>query len=319
MQDDTEELNPGREEFWQSFYSDDGRLMSKEWNNRRSAEISENGSLKDHYEWFMLYSTYEEPLSECVLSLLESPWPASVDSHPLRVLHVGSGNSDLCDHLQATVASLCQRPQFGLGEEASVGSILRQHDERAQILNVDICKDLVAYLAKRFPQRRYGAGNCCRIVSSAHRERVSDAGSGWYHYTHNDKTLERDETHNGALELSGVDWNAVDMVCDKGTLDALMSAFAGEFNPNVEAYANEMLAALRPGGVLFLVSINAEEVVCSYLLAATDSRDERKGFQLARTRSLQLSAADLKLLRVETLGSRYNCYTFRVVRDDVSE
>lgn len=281
MQDDESEHNPGRAEFWTDFYADDGRLMAKEWDHRRSEELRDNGSLMDHYEWFMSYSQYEAPLETCLRGLFSATGCGPAD-RPLRVLHIGCGNSDLCDHLLSTIT-------------ASGGGTA------SEILNVDICGGLLRHLARHFPQRRYAVGNCCHLVAAG----ASSPAEPFYSLA----------SEGDRLELAEVAPAAVDFVCDKGTLDALMSAFAGEFNPNVEAYASEMLRALRTGGRFFLISINAEDVVSSYVLAAQDKSNPEKGFQRCYRHIIQLPKGEVNALRVETLGSTYNCYCFEVVHD----
>lgn len=288
MQDDAKEWNPGRADFWVHFYDDEeGRLRSKEQQNRKARELAERGSLMNHYEWFMEYTRYEKALLD---GLRRMP-TFHAEQHPVRVLHVGCGNSDFCDH---------------------VGSLLADHlavpfSPPAEVLNVDICENIVTHLAAAFPDRLYAVGNCCDLnvsrMTSSPTVKQGSAGAGaedaWY------KVVD-----GGSLQLQAVRHSSVDLVFDKGTADALLSAFAGEFNPNMEAYIDEMLKVLRVGGVMFVISINSEDVVNPYFLSAQDGD---KYFQLEFTAVIELDAAALRHLRVETLGSRYSCYGYAVV------
>ncbi|KPA86650.1 hypothetical protein ABB37_00754 [Leptomonas pyrrhocoris] len=282
MQDDTKEWNPGRADFWVQFYDDeDGHLREKEQQHKKSRELAEGGSLMDHYEWFMEYPLYEKKL----LAFLPQVPTARTTEKPMRWLHVGCGNSDFCDQVEGL-----------LSDQLSVSA-----SPPAEVLNVDICENIITHLARRFPWRLYAVGNCCDLHVTARSASLSQerpAGEEpWF-------------VLDNTLHVQMVRQSAVDVVFDKGTADALLSAFAGEFNPNMEAYVGEMLKVLRPGGAMFVISINSEEVVNPYFLSAQDGD---KSFQLVFTDVVELGAGGLRHLRVETLGSRYSCYGYTVV------
>lgn len=278
MEDDGKEHNPGCEAFWHKFYdSDDGQLSVKEWANRGADEIKEGGKLMDHYEWFMQYEQYEEDLMNC-LSMLFSRLEC-----PRRVLHVGCGNSDFCDHFPTSLTTAF----------FNTGRVLEPI-----ILNIDICDNIIKHLVSVFPQRLYAVGNCCSLVKSS----ATVFNAEWYH-------------HSGSPPfLEAVRERSVDLVFDKGTADALLSAFAGEYNPNMEAYAQEVLEVLRAGGVFFTISINAADVLNSYFLSAATTCGNY--FSLQYTATIKLESAEQKCLRVETLGRRYNCYGYKVLSDN---
>jgi hypothetical protein len=281
MQQDTKEKNPGRADFWVQFYDEDeGRLYEKEQKHKKSRELAERGSLMDHYEWFMEYPLYEKKL----LSFLQQV-PSSIPAgRPVRLLHVGCGNSDFSDHVEGLLTD-----QLGVSASPS-----------AEVLNVDICDNIITRLVRQFPSRRYAVGNCCDLHVTS-MPSSSSAAPPWF-------------VVEDPLQLKNVYHSTVDIVFDKGTADALLSAFAGEFNPNMQAYIGEMLKVLRLGAVMFLISINSEDVVNPYFLSA---QDDDKFFQLDFTGVIALDAAALRHLRVETLGSRYNCYGYTVVSSGV--
>ncbi|AIO02117.1 hypothetical protein LPMP_344970 [Leishmania panamensis] len=281
MQRDTRELNPGRADFWEHFYDPEaGRLQEKELHHRKAHEIARRGSLMYHYEWFMEYPLYEDALKACIQTV-----PTVLPTHgPTRILHAGCGNSSFCDHAEQLLSDL--------------DPALSSSSTRApEVLNVDICQNLITLLARHFPSRLYAVGNCCDLHVSSSPSVPFSSDTIWY-------------SRDTALQLHTVLQSSVDIVFDKGTADALLSAFAGEFNPNMESYMGEMLKILRPGGLFFLISINSEDVVNPYVLSAEDGV---KSFQLAYMDVIELASQDLRHVRVETLGSRYNCYGYTVV------
>lgn len=286
MQSDARELNPGRVDFWEHFYDqEDGRLQQKELHHRKAREIVERGSLMNHYEWFMEYPMYEATLRACMRAV---PTALSTDG-ATRILHMGCGNSDFCDHVEGLLSDLQPAPSSSSGA--------------TEVLNVDICENIIAHLALHFPSRLYAMGNCCDLHVSSSPSAPCSRDAAWYN-------------RDAALRLRTVLQNSVDVVFDKGTADALLSSFAGEYNPNMEAYTGEVLKVLRPGGLLFLISINSEDVLSPYVLSADDGL---KSFQLAYTDVIELGAQDLRHLRVETLGSRYSCYGYAVVASAATE
>ncbi|KPI83161.1 hypothetical protein ABL78_7816 [Leptomonas seymouri] len=282
MQDDAAEWNPGRANFWLQFYdSEDGRLHMKEQDHKKSRELVERGSLMDHYEWFMEYPLYEKKLAAFLKRV-----PAALPTQkPVRLLHVGCGNSDFCDHIGDLLSD-----ELGVSASPPV-----------EVLNVDICENIITHLARQFPSRLYAIGNCCDLhvtaLPAATPAQQKFGEGSWF-------------IRGDGSQLATVCRSSVDVVFDKGTADALLSAFAGELNPNMEAYVGEMLKVLRVGGVFFVICINSEDVVHPYFLSAQEGD---KFFQLEFTDTIELDAAALRQLRVETLGSRYNCYGYSVV------
>ena len=291
MQDDVKEWNPGRADFWVQFYDDeDGRLHEKEQRHKKARELAERGSLMDHYEWFMEYPLFEKAL----LAFLQQVPAVLTAAQPARVLHVGCGNSDFCEHVEGLLSD-----QLGVSTSPP-----------AEVLNVDICENIITHLARRFPSRRYAVGNCCELHVTTPPQHTSDAVS-WF-------------TVDDTLILKAVLGNTVDFVFDKGTADALLSAFAGEFNPNMEAYVGEMLKVLRLGGAMFVISINSEDVVNPYFLSAQDGDkffqmqftcaappargDVRIAVQLLRVHCGELHClTQLLLLASRLRSSLYNC------------
>lgn len=280
MEEDLAEWTPGRRAFWDAFYDEDeGRLQEKNYSNRKAEEIKTGGSLLDHYEWFMEYPQYEEAFSHCLRQCLV-PSPSSPPPPPLRVLHVGCGNSDFCDHVGVTVQEV-----YGNGTPLP------------SVLNIDISPGIVARMQHSYPSRQYAVGSCCDMARPA--AEVGGDASVWF-----------GTAGSSPAVLQGIKEGTVDVVFDKGTADALFSAFAGEFNPNIDAYAKETLRVLRPGGLLFLISINAPEQLDAYVLSISESG---KFFSRRYYSVIELKPDDLKRLRTETLGSHYNCYGYGVL------
>lgn len=292
-------LTPGSKAFWDHFYNDEeGRLVDKESHHRRATEIKEGGSLLDHYEWFMEYPRYGPALIQVLEQELKAP--ARSDS-AFHVLHVGCGNSNFCDHFVSAMSL-----------SSSFSSTV------CSILNTDICENIISHLSTAYPDRLYAVGNCCNLRSSEERgktneqtnqhlnvilENNTDITSGWYR---------QHVSFNGTPELEIMD-NTVHLIFDKGTLDALLSAFPGEYNPNVLAYAEESVRVLKTGALWYIISINAVDVVDSYVLAVCDAG---KSFRRVSHSSIELSSQETNLIRVETLGSRYLCYGYLVVEED---
>ncbi|KAK7200943.1 hypothetical protein NESM_000153300 [Novymonas esmeraldas] len=279
MQRDAHELNPGCPDFWDHFYDvEDGRLQAKEMRHRKAREIAERGSLMDHYEWFMEFSRYEAALKAC---LRRAP-TALAHGAATRVLHVGCGNSDFCDHVGELMAGLGGAPSPSATAAPPV------------VLNIDICKNIIDHLASQFPTRLYAVGNCCDLHVSP--SPTPTTAASWY-------------VVDAHRHLQTVVQSSVDVVFDKGTADARLSSFAGDYNPNMESYMAEVLKVLRPGGLLFLISINSEDVVTPYALSAEDGA---KALQLVYSCVIELDARETQHLRVETLGSRYSVYGYIV-------
>lgn len=272
-------LTPGSKAFWDEFYSDEnGRLLNKEHDHRRSEEIRVGGSLLDHYEWFMPFTVYE---TEFVESLADHLRPPARMHSELRVLHTGCGNSDFCDEFTSSI---------------KYHSVLSSKE--VTVLNIDICRSVVDRMITTYPTRLYAVGNCCCMRSS------SDEGSRrWWHTGSN--------ASEGAHVV--VQSNAVQVIFDKGTLDAILSAFPGEHNPNAYAYAEESIRVLEPGGIWFLISINSMDLVDSYVLTASM---ECKSFRRVVQECIEVPTDFSNGVRVETLGSRYHCYAYVVVEDE---
>ncbi|KAG5491417.1 hypothetical protein JIQ42_01318 [Leishmania sp. Namibia] len=286
MQYDAGEMNPGRADFWEQFYDQaDGRLQEKERHHRKAREIAARGSLMNHYEWFMEYPLYETALKACLRAVSTT----FSNDGPIRVLHVGCGNSDFCDHVEELLSDL--------------NAVSSSYSRPSEVLNVDICENIIAHVTLCFPSRLYAVGNCCDLHVTSSPLAPSSSDGVWY-------------SRDASLQLRAVMQSSVDIVFDKGTADALLSSFAGDYNHNMEAYTGEMLKVLRPGGLLFLISINSEDVVNPYVLSAEDGL---KSFQLEYKDVIELGAQDLRHLRVETLGSRYNCYGYAVVTSAAAE
>ena len=120
--------------------------------------------------------------------------------------------------------------------------------------------------------------------------------------------------------------DSVDVVFDKGTLDALLSGFSAERgdcgNPNASLYAAEVLNILRKpsgdsgGGIFVLVSINSKEVVAPYCYVAGAERSDDYGLALIHQSAL---AYDVKLESGErakslhSYGTHYSVFVFQVV------
>lgn len=277
MQEDISELNPGRVDFWVQFYSaDDGRLHEKEQKHRRSRDIAERGSLRDHYEWFMEYAVYEETLKRCLRLLQQRPIELIGAFH---LLHVGCGNSDFCGHAELLLATC-----------------FNDFPEQPEILNLDICENIIDHLLHRYPARRYAVGSCCNLGILEVAEPAAPEAA-WY-------------TVDVQHHLRGVRSQSVHFVFDKGTADALLSAFAGDYNPNMDAYVNEMVRVLHPGGLMCLISINSEDVLGPYFLSAAY---ETASFELVHKEVIELGREARQQLRVETLGTHYRCYCYEVV------
>lgn len=276
MEDDASEWTPGRKGFWVEFYdAEDGRLQSMQQEMRNATELTEGPSLMDHFEWFMLYEVYEDHLVQCLAEVFPTPGCAE-----LRVLHIGCGNSDFCDQIEFALQRVYLKTKS---------------PPRAAVLNVDVCSNIVQHLCGRYPERLYAVGSCCDL--GVCNDVTDDAV--WY-------ALER-PGDGGPPALIGVRDGAVDLVFDKGTMDALLSAFCDGYNPNATAYADEALRVLKPHGVLFIISINSEEILNQYILG---SEVDGSSFQLKYRSVIELSKKSMGEVRVEKLGSRYTCYGY---------
>lgn len=296
-------LTPGSKIFWDHFYNDEeGRLIEKEVHHRRSVEIKEGGGLLNHYEWFMEYERYGPILIQVLERELKAP--ATTNVSVLHVLHVGCGNSDFCDHFSSAMSL------------STVFSSMK-----CCILNTDICENIISRLSSAFPERLYAVGNCCKLHSSKEVEPEDTENSvsmepegatkeftaSWYN---------SQRTSNGRTDLLVMD-STVHLIFDKGTMDALLSAFPGQYNPNVLAYAEESIRVLTLGSIWYIISINAVDIVDSYVLAVCSEDD--KSFRRVHHSSIELTSHETNLIRVETLGSRYLCYAYVVVGKEEDE
>jgi hypothetical protein len=219
------------------------------------------------------------------------------------------------------------------------------------VVNVDICASLMRRLTRLYPHRTYCAGDCCDMLPSdvTHDDSGSEegtSGSSWYTACL-PRTAAKGRRCDEEVEKA-VEWytplgnaagtgvavasRSVDLVADKGTLDALLSAFPGEENPNAASYVAEALRVLRrPGGLFVLISINALSVVAPYIYAATLGTDTTSkdtddgdassvGFRLVHQSVIDMGKASSPGSRVggedpavEMLGTHYNIFGFVVV------
>jgi hypothetical protein len=339
----------------------------------------DGAALLTHYEWFMTYEACRNELLTACRSagLFNSPSPRR--DGELRVLHVGCGNSNLCEDFSADaiqeLSLTSENPEYhgnakrkkkrsshktentaltgeldgsGISLETSVscqhqlspanphhkldddddghGLMMRCCSTSANshslgvtskagvvtVLNIDICASLMRRLSRLFPRRLYCVGDCCdmALLDSDSPSAASSSPSAWFA-----------AMSNSSKTGVGVASRAVDCVIDKGTLDALLSAFPGEENPNAASYLTEALRVLRSGGLLLLVSINSLSVVVPYVYSASVTG---ASFRLAHQSTVDVSkncddgaarrggrrAASVEDPTVETLGSHYNIFGF---------
>lgn len=282
-------MTPGSKGYWDVFYAtDDGPLVEKQRQIARKEGPAPNDdavdSVLDRYEWFTTFDVCEDnflaALQECFV-------PSQGASH-VRVLHVGCGNSAFCD----SFSQLKVAPEGRKGKSQKGASI------PTDVLNVDICEGLIERLQAKYPARKYAVCDCCNMADDA-----TDAYStAWY------------ATSPSSCRVGE---GLVDIVFDKGTIDALLSAFPGEDNPNAARYCVESLRVLRVGGIIILISINSVDVLLPYFVSADVPH---KSFELCFKREMDVSdqfqdAYDpsVAALRIETLGTRYSMYVFRAV------
>lgn len=287
-------LTPGSKIFWDDFYDkDDGRLIEKERDHYKTTEIKEGGSLLSHYEWFLDFSIYGPRFLDFLSSGIKDP---SRSDYDFRLLHVGCGNSDFSSEFS---------------EAASFYSFFEGKRE-IEILNMDICESLIRHLTNTFPERLYVVGNCCQMkpnnLLSAFDDRwvspdaAVSGGDEWYR-------LNCENRDHPLLVQS----HAVHTIFDKGTMDALLSAFPAEFNPNAQSYAGEAIRICMIGGIWYIISINAVELVDSYALSVSY---ENKSFRRIHQSNIFCSSKNVSSIRIETLGSVYRCYGYVAVLDE---
>jgi hypothetical protein len=286
-------ITPGSKGYWDVFYNTDGGPLVEKQRQINRKESSGNkdavDSVVDRYEWFTTFDVCEDSFLD---ALRETFLPAA-GSSSVRVLHIGCGNSAFCDSFGFLKVAGGRKGKAGKG--ADVNGI------PTDILNVDICEGLIDRLQAKYPGRKYAVCDCCDMVISG-----DDAPClpEWY----------------VAGPVCRVGESLVEIVFDKGTIDALLSAFPGEDNPNAARYCVEVLRVLRVGGIVLLISINSIDVLLPYFMSADVSR---KSFELCFKREMDVShqfegAYDpsVAALRIETLGTRYSMYVFRVVSSD---
>lgn len=366
MQDDPSEWTPGRAQFWDEFYSEDGgRLQQKDFQCRRSEDTRHGRSLMDHYEWFMPYALYDDALQHCLNDCLTDtsnccgrrsscngddcinegtdsrrarrrrPACQDVDTAAFRVLHIGCGNSDFVDHFRTAPMTASSASAHAKPSSSSARTV--------EVLNVDICADLIARLTRTFPHRCYAVGDVCALVNPDARHSAKQGGSlgdlwlektscrkscacaGWYvmdrhaYCDGHGAGAHGDDAEGCAARLLHVVPHSVDLVFDKGTADALLSGFPGEVNPNFAACAREALRVLRTGGVYVCISINSSDTLSPYFLSASadvesvTTENTSRFFQLRHQSVIQLDKSDVSEPRVETLGLRYSCFGYMVV------
>lgn len=290
MQED-DATSPGTRAYWDHFYDeDDGPLRTKQKQLGRNDDATAT-SIFDHYEWFTTFDNYGDAL-KAALATTFVPRP---DRDRVRVLHVGCGNSAFADHF--TVLENTQEAPAASGKKRrGHQAVSGLPSLPTEVLNVDICAHLIQRLKLSFPQRWYEVSDCCDMCTPGD----ADSNKWWL------------EGH--VVEAS------VDVIFDKGTMDALLSAFPGDINPNAERYCCEALRALRDGGVIVLLSINSVDVLLPYFVSADAPPHRNVSFRLATHTVLdvadQFDAVENPVaaaLRVETLGTRYSLYAFQVV------
>lgn len=242
MQDDCRESGPGTLRFWQQFYGPDGVVGS-------------DAELNAHYEWFMEYEDVKANLLPVAVAWwkgheddAERPDTAEGSGSALRILHVGCGNSDFADRLgEDLFASQC-------GQHPPV------------VLNMDACVTVIEQLKRTVSKSVYEVGDCCNMRPPT--DSVPSAlPAGWF------------GTQRGLLWVAD---GCVDILVDKGTLDALLSAFThikGQAcNPNAVAHLSEVARCLwmardsKPGGLYYLLSINGPHVIMPYIYSISCER-----------------------------------------------
>lgn len=278
-------VTPGSKTFWDVFYDpDSGPLRDKQrLINRRTELNSENtvDSVLDHYEWFTTFDVYEDVF----LYALRETFVPSPHCSKVRVLHIGCGNSAFCESF------------LSVGS-AQAGRKSKEWTIPTDILNVDICQSLIERMQCKYPSRSYAICDCCDMSCAS-----SDLPSSrWF--------------TDPSCSPCRIGERSVDIIFDKGTMDALLSAFPGEENPNATRYCSEALRVLRVGGIMVLISINSVEVLLPYFMSPEEAN---KSFELCFKQEMDVAEqfADaydpcVAALRIETLGTRYTMYVFRV-------
>ena len=241
---------------------------------------------------------------------------ATDDTVTARLLHIGCGNSNLADAVTDEWAREMKRV------------LCRKEGKRpalplVQVLNMDICEKLISRLRTVFPSRYYAVGDCCAMVdgtelssrSSPTPTAVASAEGEQLSWAWLRNREDREVGSKLCLRAS-----SVDIVLDKGTLDALLSAFPGEDNPNAERLFQQVLRVLRPGGLMVLITINSKDVIMPYVFGASavegDEGSCSSSFEVVTSDVLDVGnqfEADIRrqLLRIETLGRRYTIYVSR--------
>jgi SAM-dependent methyltransferase len=291
MEED-DQMSPGCKRFWEFFYDPSGGALSKKNGMRRKVGDENEVSLLDHYEWFTTWDIYCDALRKI---LVQSGFSPSGCRTELFVLHVGCGNSDFCDRF---VDSWADWPWTKIPKRRR----LRRSDSvnRCSVMNIDICPELIERMRCAYPERSYVVADCCAMTQSDSclAEELNCLWKLW-------------RQSPAAVRFPRSSFH---LVFDKGTLDAVLSAFCGtENNPNAERYAGEALRVLVEGGIFLIVSINSSQVVDPYVLTAEDGAKSftKCGQQLISLGDLAHNDDDN--FRVETIGTTYNMYGFRVV------
>ena len=286
---------PGSKGYWDVFYNTDGGpLVEKQRQiSRKEGTGCEDASdsVLDRYEWFTTFDVCEDNFLEALRETF-TPLPQTL---AVRVLHIGCGNSAFCDSFAFLKVSGASRKGKG-SKGTDVNGI------PTDVLNVDICEGLIERLQLKYPARKYAVCDCCDMVIEGDDAPVLPQ---WYQV---------------GPKRCRVGESLVDIVFDKGTIDALLSAFPGEDNPNAARYCVEALRALRVGGIVLLISINSIDVLLPYFMSADVTS---KSFELCFKREMDVSNQfegsydpSVSALRIETLGTRYTMYVFRVVGSD---
>ncbi|CAD2216507.1 hypothetical protein AGDE_01365 [Angomonas deanei] len=241
---------------------------------QKQAQSSQRSETVSILDQYEWFMNYEK-YDKYVAECLDRLAHLSIDT--LRVLHPGCGNSDFCEGFFETVKRWRKK-------------------QRCEVLNMDICESIIDRLSGEFPSRIYAKGDCCHFVAEG-----VEAQHGWWFAVHPETKV-----------LLGVEPSSAHMVFDKGTMDALLSAFPGDYNPNSAAYVEEVLRAICVGGIFFIISINAEDVLNQYILSASSGS---KSFRLTSKYEIRITEKEQHLLLVETLGSHYNVFVYHCVNE----
>jgi hypothetical protein len=244
----------------------------------------------ERFEWFMPFEVYWRSIEPWIMKACEEAGSL------IRVLHPGCGLSTFSEDLRPFVAK----------------------ETELIVVNYDICATMVEALQHRFPHRIFCVGDACDL--SGDDTLMQD---WWSVFPRSSGVLQ------GRPGLS-VQSGSVDLIFDKGTLDALLSSFAGlkgdASNPNGLSYCKEALRVLRRpdcrkcGGFLVGLSINSRAVLEPYFFGVEIPDEENPGktfgFHLVEFSSVTFDRRKVKDLRdatwIESYGSSYSLFVLSV-------